>query len=293
MSILLKWKIPTDPDITYDKTYIYRSTSQLGVYTEITNQAIADNSYFDIDGGANNWYKIRYFNSSSSKWSEYSDPMQGGTFRGYCTPDDVRLISGLTTTNINDTYLAELIEYSTAQINSDINISVIREKVEWIDDTRENDIDGSNTIFYVQNWKDYFIADYDNDGNIDIGDVITYKVASDGTETTTTVSSITASAGKFVLETAPESEYDLYVTYAYSPVLEDPPHPLVKLAAAQLAASLAYTKIDVTKIQSFTVGKIKVAKQSQAFQQFYDQYRQTIHKINTHPIQKIEGKSVV
>jgi len=40
MGILLRWKIPTDADVTYDKTYIYRSDSKTGTYTQIAVQDI-------------------------------------------------------------------------------------------------------------------------------------------------------------------------------------------------------------------------------------------------------------
>ena len=61
----------------------------------------------------------------------------------------------------------------------------------------------------------------------------------------------------------------------------DPPHSLVKLACAQLAASLCYTRVDVGKIQSFRVGKVSVMRQSEAFTIFMRQYYDTINQIRS------------
>lgn len=213
----------------------------------------------------------------------------------YCIYTDVRAISGLTQTEISDADLTALIAYAIVQLNADINIKIIREKVEWLDDTRENNIDSSNATYYVKNWKHHYLGDLDNDGDVDISDVEVYLVAPGGTETVATVSSVTHDEGKIVLSAAPTSSNAsiIYITYAASPVDESTPDSRIKLACAQLTAALAFTRIDAKKIAGFSIGKIKVTKQSQAFDIFYNQYLRTVNRIKQYPIKKIEGIKVV
>ena len=127
MGITIKWQIPGITNCSYDYTYIYRSSSQNGTYTNIANQSIDDNAYCDEDGGINNWYKIRFYDSTNSKWDDYSMPMQGGTYAGYSSVDSVREISNLTVDDICDTDLYNLIQRATAYLNAEINFRVIRE----------------------------------------------------------------------------------------------------------------------------------------------------------------------
>ncbi len=272
MGILLKWKIPTDSDVSYDKAYIYRSTSKTGTYTEIANQSISDNVYFDIDGTTSNWYKVRFYNSSTSDWSDYSEPLQGGSFYGYCTVDDVRKLSGLTSSEISDSDLFDLISFAQAQINSELNYTVHNEEIAWISNEKDNTIDGSNTTFYVKDVNDngYYLGDMNNDGIVDENDVEVYSVDNEGNRTNYTVSSVDPELGQFVLTSAPSSNESVYVTYAVCPTNVNEPDYLLRMATAQLASALAFTKIDAKKIQGFTIGKIKVTRQSQAFQTFFE-----------------------
>lgn len=83
---------PVDADvqiIRYNKLRVYRSTSEGGTYTEISGSPFdleIDKSATVIDdpvGTADSWYKISYFNSTSSEESALSDAMQGsGAKRG-------------------------------------------------------------------------------------------------------------------------------------------------------------------------------------------------------------------
>jgi len=109
--------------------------------------------------------------------------MQGGTFIGYCSMEDFRAVTNLTTSCIKDADAYDLITMAAYQINGDINTKVIRERIGYIDSTRENLIDGSNTDFYVKNWKGKYLADFNNDSEVTTADVIVYAVDDDGTET--------------------------------------------------------------------------------------------------------------
>jgi len=293
MGILLRWKIPTDSDVSYDKTYIYRSDSKNGTYEQIAVQNISDNTYFDKNGTTSHWYKIRFYDSANDIWSDYSDPIQGGSFSFYCTIEDVRTVSGLSESEISDSELYNIMQrIALPQINADLNIRVIREKIEYIDETRQNDIDSNNTTFYVKNWKEFYIGDLNNDGIVDENDVIVYQVDANGTETQLTVNTVYPNEGKFVLDSAPEGDKDLYVTYCYAPVSESDPHPLLRAAFATLVAAWAYTRLDAGKLKSYSIGKLRIAKQSDAFVTFYQKYKQLLNELKSKPIKKIEGQSV-
>jgi len=204
----------------------------------------------------------------------------------YCEPSDVRTMTNLITTDISDGHLASLIEYATAQLNHAINSRIIEEVVSSIDATRENKIDGANTTFYVQNSFKWFIGDLNDDGTVDANDLEVYKYASDGTKTTSTVSSVTPSDGKFVLSVAPEPGAKVTVTYSYAPLDEATPHPLIKQACIMLASSLAYTKIDAGKLKHFKIGKLTVARQPEAFQTYFGMYQRYLKLIQSRMLRR-------
>jgi hypothetical protein len=89
MGQTLEWDKP-DPESSYNEVYIYRATSEAGVYTNIAVQAVTDNTYFDINGVPSSWYKIRFYDSAQVIFSDYSLPMQAGDSEGYITVADVR-----------------------------------------------------------------------------------------------------------------------------------------------------------------------------------------------------------
>lgn len=191
---------------------------------------------------------------------------------GYCSVDDVRLISKLTTSDISDADLEDIIAGVTKEINKKINIEVIREKIEYIDNTRENDINGVNTTYYVKNWKGKYLADRNYDGEVNTSDVIVYAVNTNGTETEATVSSITTDEGKIVLSTAYNSTYTLYITYCWSHWDEYTPHQFVTLAAMYLSAANAFLKKD-TGVQSVRFGNVSIYKKlSGSYASFYNKY---------------------
>ena len=82
----------------------------------------------------------------------------------YAVIADIRLHTNLDTTDIPDVDVTSLIADLNSVINGDINTEVIRERVLPIDNTRKNEINGSNTVYYVRNWKGRYIVDRDNDG---------------------------------------------------------------------------------------------------------------------------------
>jgi hypothetical protein len=198
----------------------------------------------------------------------------------YCTANDVRNFTGITETEATNSSLGILIDYATAEVNECISVLVVREYIGFIDNTRENDIDGTNTTYYARNWKGHHLCDMGNDGDVSTDDIEVFQKESDGTETQLTVSTITPSECKFTLSSAPQSNVELYVTYTYTNVPVDPPHSLVKMATAYLAASMAYTKLDATKANRFSFGKVSVTRGHEAYDTYYNKYRECINKIN-------------
>ncbi len=201
----------------------------------------------------------------------------------YITVTDVRDISGLTTLEISDSAITTLIGYATAQFNSDVNTTIIRERALYLDNTRKNFVNSQNDTYYIARFKNYYLGDFNNDGEVTLDDVTVYLVAGDGTETQATISSIDASLGKIVLSTPPTAGMRVYITYKAAIVDESTPHFLVKLAVAQMTAALAFTRIDVKKVQNFAIGKVRITTQSQAYKEYFEQYKKTIDQIRRLP----------
>ena len=292
MGILLRWRLPDLDEVTYNKTVIYRASSQTGTYTQIAVQDISDNTYFDQSGATSNWYKIRFRGGSAGSYfySDYSDAMQGGTWRGYCSPDDVRLLANLSSTDVSDSTLYDIITFAMAQLNHEINSKIIEETIEEIDSTRENKIDGSNKTFYVKKSFNWYIGDLDDDGDVDTDDIEVYEYDSDGNRTQMTVSEIYPNEGKFVLSSAPSSGSTLKVTYTYAPVSESDPHPLLRQACAYLAASLAYTRIETGYYEKLQLGKLTLQNMTSGFTKHFNQYQRILHYLKTRMLRRTDDK---
>lgn len=200
----------------------------------------------------------------------------------WTTEDDVRLLTGLTDSDISDDNLDSLIEIAQKEVLLQINNVVQREKVEYIDDTRKNEINGSNTTFYVRNWENKFLGDYNYDLEIDTNDVSVISVDSEGTESSLTVSSISYSNGSFTLSSAP-SNVDIYVTYAYTIYDPQTPNPILKLAAEYLAGAYAYMRIDSSQKKRVKFGNVLIDNgtgQDSAYFFMYNKYIDIIRQLN-------------
>ena len=197
----------------------------------------------------------------------------------YTTEDDVRLLTNLTSSDISDANVTSIIAESTKQLNGMINVHVNREYVSLIDSTRKNEINGTNTTFYVKNWKGKFIADSDDDGDVDTSDITVYLVSGDGTETTATISTITPNDGKFVLSTAPSS-VDMFVTYEWCYKSPSTPDPLIKLACTLLSAAYCYAKVTIGRAPQQSWGNVKLFRHMTSFDHYYQRFLQIIDEIN-------------
>ena len=198
----------------------------------------------------------------------------------YTTYSNVNLLTNITSSDVANADVTSLITQATYQLNADVNIRVIRERVEIIDSTRKNEINSSNTTYYVKNWEGKFLGDFNNDGAVSIADVTVYQVASGGTETELTVNSVTHDEGKFVLSAAPTSGVKLYVTYVWCYEDESTPSKLIELACTNLTAALCFEKINRGLSPQQAFGNVRLTRDMNAGNQFYKEYRNIIDKIN-------------
>ena len=198
----------------------------------------------------------------------------------YAVFEDVNLHTNITSSDVSDADVTSLIAEATITVNSDINIKVTRERIRSIDKTRENQINGTNTVYYTQNWKGVYLGDLNDDGSITIADVIVYQVASDGTETTPTISAVDDDDMKITLTSAPSSGVELYISYRYSRVRQGTVDPKVKLATIYLTAAMCYAKINIGKAPSQAFGSSRLTRHMKSYNHYMQRYQDTLDDIN-------------
>lgn len=205
----------------------------------------------------------------------------------YASIADVRLVSGLSITQISDSDVTSLITFATAQVNEDVEILFEDELIEYIDNEKTNRINGSNTTFYV---RYPYLGDSDNDGDIDKDDLYVYSIDGNGTRSDLTVSTVVAKTGKFTLSTAPNG-VTLYCTYRSAPV-DMTKDTMVKLATAYLTGAFSFTKVSAGATKSFHVGKISVVKEP-GFDKMMSAYTNEVNKIKKNWLHVGESADVV
>lgn len=275
MGVLCKWQAPTSGS-SWTSTRVFSSSSESGTYSELTNVAIGTYSYYHPTGTSSTWYKVKYYDSVNAIESAFSNALQGADDFGYCSVDDMRKLSDITSDELDDSGLYDVITYATKLLNRDIQIYIEDEKISYINGEKENLVDGSNTIFYTKN---VFIGDADDDGEIDIDGLYAYTIDANGTRATATISSIDdARIGKFTLSSAPESTVNLYITYPYAPVNMQT-NGLVKMACIYLTAALSSTKLDAGQMRTFRVGKTYVSREVSKFTDYMNKYLKLLDRI--------------
>lgn len=173
----------------------------------------------------------------------------------------VRNITSVSTDDYSDEQIQEFIGFAQKEVTSKIQQKVKREEIKRLDDTRKNEINGTNTTFYLANWNGNYLSDMDYDGDVDTDDIKVYSVAQDGTETELTISSIDPTNMKFTLSSSPNN-VDLFVTYCYSPYDFVNPDPLL----AQCTAFLAASYLDITETggsggsESVRIGNLSISE---------------------------------
>lgn len=293
MGILLKWKSKGSDEIDYDLTRIWRSTSETGAYAMIHTQAVSDITWYDPDGSTNNWYKITFYNTVTFKESSYSDAIQGGTAFGYCSVDDVRNISNLTSSDVTDTELCNLIYFASTQLNADCTVYIYEELINYIGPVKTNEIDGVKTTFYTKNFP---LGDTDNNFKVTTADIEVYEIDGNvdpATKTLKTITSLDPTTGKFVVSSAPASDKTMIVTYRWCYRDMASPHPLVRAACASLAAAWAYMKLNTGKADHFRMGSISIARDMAAFDKWYRRYLNLLEQVNDRSFNTIATELII
>jgi len=186
----------------------------------------------------------------------------------------IRAKTGYTESEISDAALTSIIAEATAIINSEINVHVIREIVSYIDNTRQNKIDGSNKTFYSKHSINFYFADSNDDGSLTTDDIKVELEDKDGNITEATVSSID-SEGSFVLSSAPSADtVRMYLTYDYSYYNISIPDKMVNLLGTYLASSYSILIVDSGLPYSTKLGNlaITVPIANTMYKQFNDRY---------------------
>lgn len=201
----------------------------------------------------------------------------------WTTADDVRLLTGLTISDISDDDLNSLIAKAQIEVILQINTKVIREEIKFLDSTRKNEVNGTNTTYYIKNWEGNFISDANYDLSIDTSDITLVAIDNnDATESSVAITSVSYSAGSFVVTTA-QNNVDLLVSYSYSSFDPETPDPLLKLATEYLAASYAYMRLDARQQKQVRFGNVSITNTtgkdgSSSF--FYSKYEDILLQLN-------------
>lgn len=156
----------------------------------------------------------------------------------------VRLITGLSDTEVTDTDINNYLSLATDEIWSTIYILVIRDK--------PNQYDG---YWYKLSYN--FIGDYDKDGDISTDDVTVYTEGDNPDErTTVTVTDIDADLGLVKLSSKTFSD-TLYATYCHSFKKLD--FNLINLATSLLASKYIILNKVLLKPISFKLGTMRIS----------------------------------
>jgi len=212
----------------------------------------------------------------------------------YADLTNVRLLSGLTTDDISDDDINNLIPLADRQTLLDTTVRVTKELA-------QGDIDGSNKKFKVRFTE---IADTNFDKVVDASDVKVYTGEIDSatgfmTYTEVTVSSVDKLNGIIELATAPASPVQ-EVRVDYSFTVPNIDYDLLTKAASLYCAYLAVTKL-MTKDageESYSLGKLRIDKLSYTnalraqAEKYYKEYLAIIRSFKPHYAYKIQGEGM-
>jgi hypothetical protein len=121
----ITWVAPTSQE-AYTHTEVWVSTG--GAYTEFTTAndpnytadgiVIANSYAVDKIGASGNYYKIRFYDNVGLVWSDYSEPMRGSDYRGYCSILDVRNYTNVQSAEYSDAAVQMMIDTNTKSIDT-------------------------------------------------------------------------------------------------------------------------------------------------------------------------------
>jgi len=182
----------------------------------------------------------------------------------------MRQMFNLDSSDITDDDVEFFLEQSQKEILMKINEEVQREPVEFLDNTRKNEINGVNKEFYISNWNGNYISDNNYDLLINTKDVEVFAVDSDSSETKLEVSSIDSKLGKYTLENAP-TNVSLFTTYAFTflNVTEADHDPRLEMVLGLLTASYCYLKIGEGQQTEVKFGNVKIKENHKDSSSYY------------------------
>ena len=194
----ITWNDPNELTIT--SVEISKSTTIYGTYSIIdTIDATSDGLaktvsntwvtvYTDTSGTRTNWYKIRFYDSDTTLWSEYSEPITAEELLRLCTVADVKEIID-TVGRWNDTSIFKMITQTDdlIYIEAGTPVQAIWSEVGKLDDTiqtryfvGEENIYRTDRMFYGTTTKTELYLDDSYKTNLKYGMVEVLPVASSG-----------------------------------------------------------------------------------------------------------------
>jgi len=187
---------------------------------------------------------------------------------------EARDLLGLTTDDITDEDLQDLIDKATQIIIEEITIPVR-------DEEPSGSIDGSNTTFSVNN---YPIADSDGDKTVGSGDVTVYTWTDKddpSTKSSISVSTVYPREGIIVTSTAPSSSIEK-ITVDYRYTFEEAINwELMKLACAYLTGYLFAIKKFTVLPLAISRGPIRFRHYTEPANKYLEKYYQIMKWIKS------------
>ena len=199
----------------------------------------------------------------------------------WATVSDIRDIINLTEEDISDESIMALIKKAQIKIGAEIYVYHEEEKVDYINNEKENDFDESNTIYYTQRHP---LADRDQSGVVDSSDVQFWLFDSNGDRSAATITSIDAARGKITLDSAPTSSYTGKITYASIP--QNITSNDLNLACMFLTAGYCYLKVDPAFLKHYDT--LDVIRMPDASDRYFKMYNNTMRDIKSQIAKKAE-----
>ena len=202
------------------------------------------------------------------------------------TVSDIRDFMSLTTDSISDEIVNRLIKRAQVKIARDLYIHIEEERVSYIDEEKDNKIDGTNQVLYTRN---YPIADANQDGLVNTNDVHVYKFDNNGVRTEITLTSITASLGKITLSEVTDTNYSYKITYTtrYQNITDSD----LNLLCTFLTAGFCYLKVDPAVLKHFDT--LDVIRMPDGADRYFKQYEELLKSVKSRMMKRVEDEKRV
>lgn len=203
-----------------------------------------------------------------------------------CTVNDIRDIVSLTTEAVSDEVVNRLIKKAQIKIARDLYVHVEEERVSYIDEEKENLLDGSNDTLYT---RYYPIVDANQDGLVNTSDVHVYKFDNNGVRTEVTLTSITASLGKIILSELTNTNYSYRITYCtrYQNITDSD----LNLLCTFLTAGFCYLKADPSVLKHFDT--LDVIRMPDGANRYFNQYNELLKTVKSRMMKRVEDTKKV